>query len=303
MLFVVANLARTLDVDPEDALRSTNAKFARRFQLHRSAPGRARQDAGPVGPRRDGRALGRGQGGGRAGGKSECRDRRSRRLSAVAGTSLSATRAEQLLELAERLGRQADRQADRRRPCRRGARAPGRGGRARRWPRPRRPARRRPPAAPRRPGRRRRSSRASQPSPGHRRDRQRPAGGRGARRPSTVVAVVGAAAGRSCSRPPGCARSSMSTPSRSSTVAHVAGLGLALGAGDVAHVQDDVGLLHLLQRGAEGLDQLVRQVGDEAHGVGQDRRPAVGQLQRRAASGRGWRTACPRPPPRPGSGG
>lgn len=32
VLFVVANLARTLDVDPEDALRSTNAKFGRRFR-------------------------------------------------------------------------------------------------------------------------------------------------------------------------------------------------------------------------------------------------------------------------------
>jgi tetrapyrrole methylase family protein/MazG family protein/ATP diphosphatase len=32
VLFVVANLARHLDVDPEDALRATNAKFARRFQ-------------------------------------------------------------------------------------------------------------------------------------------------------------------------------------------------------------------------------------------------------------------------------
>ncbi|MBI1198176.1 MAG: nucleoside triphosphate pyrophosphohydrolase [Phenylobacterium sp.] len=31
VLFVVANLARTLDVDPEDALRGTNAKFVRRF--------------------------------------------------------------------------------------------------------------------------------------------------------------------------------------------------------------------------------------------------------------------------------
>ena len=31
MLFVVANLARKLDVEPEDALRSANAKFARRF--------------------------------------------------------------------------------------------------------------------------------------------------------------------------------------------------------------------------------------------------------------------------------
>jgi MazG family protein len=32
VLFVVANLARTLDIDPEDALRSTNAKFVRRFR-------------------------------------------------------------------------------------------------------------------------------------------------------------------------------------------------------------------------------------------------------------------------------
>lgn len=31
VLFVVANLARALDVDPEDALRATNAKFTRRF--------------------------------------------------------------------------------------------------------------------------------------------------------------------------------------------------------------------------------------------------------------------------------
>ncbi|MET0272922.1 MAG: nucleoside triphosphate pyrophosphohydrolase [Phenylobacterium sp.] len=33
VLFVVANLARTLEVDPEDALRFTNAKFARRFRF------------------------------------------------------------------------------------------------------------------------------------------------------------------------------------------------------------------------------------------------------------------------------
>ena len=32
VLFVVANLARTLDVDPEDAVRATNAKFVRRFR-------------------------------------------------------------------------------------------------------------------------------------------------------------------------------------------------------------------------------------------------------------------------------
>ncbi len=32
VLFVVANLARALDIDPEDALRYTNAKFVRRFK-------------------------------------------------------------------------------------------------------------------------------------------------------------------------------------------------------------------------------------------------------------------------------
>ena len=31
MLFVVANLARHLNIDPEAALRGTNAKFLRRF--------------------------------------------------------------------------------------------------------------------------------------------------------------------------------------------------------------------------------------------------------------------------------
>ena len=61
--------------------------------------------------------------------------------------------------------------------------------------------------------------------------------------------------------------------------------------------------LHLLQGGAEGLDQLVRQVGDEADGVGQDRRAAARQLQARAGSDRGWRTACPWPRPRRRSGG
>ncbi|MGC1302130.1 MAG: nucleoside triphosphate pyrophosphohydrolase [Caulobacteraceae bacterium] len=33
LLFVCANLARKLDVDPEDALRTANAKFTRRFQF------------------------------------------------------------------------------------------------------------------------------------------------------------------------------------------------------------------------------------------------------------------------------
>ena len=33
LLFVVANLARKLGVEPEDALRATNAKFVRRFHF------------------------------------------------------------------------------------------------------------------------------------------------------------------------------------------------------------------------------------------------------------------------------
>jgi ATP diphosphatase len=33
LLFVMANLARHLDIDPEEALRATNAKFTRRFRF------------------------------------------------------------------------------------------------------------------------------------------------------------------------------------------------------------------------------------------------------------------------------
>ena len=44
-------------------------------------------------------------------------------------------------------------------------------------------------------------------------------------------------------------------------------------------MKDDVGFLDLVQRGAERLDQLVRQAGDEADGIGDDRRPSAGQLQ------------------------
>jgi len=48
LLFVCANLARKLDVDPEDALRSANAKFIRRFGAIEAAlgeQGRGPQDA------------------------------------------------------------------------------------------------------------------------------------------------------------------------------------------------------------------------------------------------------------------
>ncbi len=33
MLFVCANIARELEIDPEEALRATNAKFVRRFSF------------------------------------------------------------------------------------------------------------------------------------------------------------------------------------------------------------------------------------------------------------------------------
>ena len=62
-------------------------------------------------------------------------------------------------------------------------------------------------------------------------------------------------------------------------LAHVGGFGVAVGTCDVAYVQDDVGLAHLFQGRAEGFHQFVRQVGDEAHRVRQDGRPAVGEVQ------------------------
>ena len=49
LLFVLANLARKLDLDPEDCLRSANAKFERRFkavELRLAAHGLAPADAG-----------------------------------------------------------------------------------------------------------------------------------------------------------------------------------------------------------------------------------------------------------------
>jgi uncharacterized protein YabN with tetrapyrrole methylase and pyrophosphatase domain len=46
ILFVMANLARKLKVDPEEALRRANAKFTRRFQHIE----RALAEAGRTGP-------------------------------------------------------------------------------------------------------------------------------------------------------------------------------------------------------------------------------------------------------------
>lgn len=49
-------------------------------------------------------------------------------------------------------------------------------------------------------------------------------------------------------------------------------------------MEDQVGLEHLFKRGAEGGDKLGRQVGDEAHGVGQD--DLLARRQGHAAHGR-----------------
>jgi uncharacterized protein YabN with tetrapyrrole methylase and pyrophosphatase domain len=49
LLFVMANLARKLKVDPEDALRRANAKFIRRFQyIERALAERGRTGPQPL---------------------------------------------------------------------------------------------------------------------------------------------------------------------------------------------------------------------------------------------------------------
>ena len=52
---------------------------------------------------------------------------------------------------------------------------------------------------------------------------------------------------------------------------HVGALRRALGMGDVAHMDHQIGDAHLLERGAERGDQIGRQLRDEADGIGQDR--------------------------------
>ena len=57
----------------------------------------------------------------------------------------------------------------------------------------------------------------------------------------------------------------------------VLALGVAVGMGDVADVDDEVGRDHFLQRRPEGGDELGRKLRDEADRVGQDRLVEAGQ--------------------------
>ena len=148
---------------------------------------------------------------------------------------------------------------------------PRRGGRARRWSRRRS-------AAPRLRGPRRAPSKSpiafrswSTPSPlsaetGYWRARSATDGG-----PASAGCRAARAAGhRSCSAPrsSACRRPPRSTPSSRSTSSTSARCCSRIGMGDVAHMHDQVGLQHLFEGGAEGGDQMGRQVGDEADRVG-----------------------------------
>ena len=62
MLFVIVNLARFVKVDPEQALRRTNAKFRHRFGYIESQARRARQTLARNAPRRNGSAVAGGEG-------------------------------------------------------------------------------------------------------------------------------------------------------------------------------------------------------------------------------------------------
>ena len=60
---------------------------------------------------------------------------------------------------------------------------------------------------------------------------------------------------------------------------HVGTLRAAVRMGGIAHVQNHIGLRHLLECGAERLDQFVRQFADEADSVRQNRAPSRRQAQ------------------------
>ena len=71
-------------------------------------------------------------------------------------------------------------------------------------------------------------------------------------------------------------------------------LGLAVGMGDVAHMNDHVGLQHFFERGPKGRHQFVRQIRNETHRIGQNDGAAGGQRQRphgRIEGGEQWSLA------------
>ena len=57
LLFVVMNLARHLDVEPETALNKTNRKFRQRFQIYRGRTKTRRKKPRRCGPEGDGRSV------------------------------------------------------------------------------------------------------------------------------------------------------------------------------------------------------------------------------------------------------
>ncbi len=61
ILFVIANIARRWKINPEEALRRSNAKFERRFRYIEAATCLPAPHAGRRHPRRDGRAVSTGE--------------------------------------------------------------------------------------------------------------------------------------------------------------------------------------------------------------------------------------------------
>ena len=64
LLFVIANVARHLAIDPEAALRSANTKFTRRFAHIEARLAEQGKQPAELDARRNGRAVGRGEGAG-----------------------------------------------------------------------------------------------------------------------------------------------------------------------------------------------------------------------------------------------
>ena len=72
----------------------------------------------------------------------------------------------------------------------------------------------------------------------------------------------------------------LSGPQFGDEALHHLGLELPLRVGHVDDVKQQIGILQLLQRGLEGLHQLVGELADEAHRVGEQDGAGVGNFQR-----------------------